>query len=257
MQLQTFVSYLDEQYPSTTAEDWDNVGLLVGDLSAAVFKAMTCLTLTPNVCREAVDEKVSLIVSHHPFPFQPIKRITSESIEGRLLLQLIRHGIAVYSPHTAHDSAADGVNRQLADLFELTDLEPLNLNGSGRIGNLPTTQSLTDLVALVDRRLGRCSFVGDPDRRVKRIAVGCGAADEFVQAAANGNADLLLVGEARFHTCLLAEALGLALILPGHYASEHFAVETLAEKIAARFPAIPCFPSRTERDVLRFEERVI
>jgi len=252
MQLQTIVSYLDEQYPATTAEDWDNVGLLVGDLSAAISKTMTCLTLTPTVCREAIEEKASLIVSHHPFPFRPFKRITSESVEGRLLLELIRNNIAVYSPHTAHDSATDGVNRQLADLFGLVDLEALNPNGSGRIGNLPTPQTLAELLALIERRLGRCSFVGEPGRRIERIAVGCGAADEFVQAAVDANADLLLVGEARFHACLQAESLGLALILPGHYASERFAVETLAQKIAARYPKIPCFASRTERDVLRF-----
>ena len=254
MQLRTIVTYLDDQYPAATAEDWDNVGLLVGDLSANVKNILTCLTLTSTVCREAVEGKVDLIVSHHPFPFRPLKRVTSETIEGRLLLELIRNGIAVYSPHTAHDSAPDGVNRQLADMLGLVDLEALNPNGSGRIGNLPQTSKLADLLTLVEDRLGRCSFVGKPDQTIRRIAVGCGAADEFVTAASNAGADLLLVGEARFHACLQAESLGLAMILPGHFASERFAVETLAEKITVIFPQLHCAASQTEKDVLRFYE---
>jgi len=254
MQLQTIVTYLDDRYPAATAEDWDNVGLLVGDLSVTVLNVLTCLTLTPTVCREAVDGKVDLIVSHHPFPFRPFKRITSETVEGRLLLELIRNGIAVYSPHTAHDSAPDGVNQQLADLFGLVAIEPLNPNGSGRIGNLPQPSKLADLLTRIEDRLGRCSFVGEPNRMIRRIAIGCGAADGFVTAASDAGADLLLVGEARFHACLQADSLGLAMILSGHFASERFAVETLAEKIAAKFPELRCTPSRTERDVLLFTD---
>ena len=251
MQLRTIVTYLDDQYPAATAEDWDNVGLLIGDLSATVTAVLTCLTLTATVCREAIENEADLIVAHHPFPFRPIKRITSETVEGRLLLELIRNGIAVYSPHTAHDSATDGVNRQLADFFGLIDMEPLNPNGSGRIGNLPQLSKIVDLLPLIESRLGRCSFVGQLDRVIHRIAIGCGAADDFVTAASDRGADLLLIGEARFHTCLQADSLGLALILPGHFASERFAVETLAEKIAAQFPDLPCSASRTEQDIVR------
>jgi dinuclear metal center YbgI/SA1388 family protein len=250
--LKSIVSYLDTEYPASSAEEWDNVGLLIGDLSAKVERIMTCLTVTPAVCSEAVTKKVNLIVSHHPFPFRAIKRITSENIEGTILLRLIAHGIAVYSPHTAHDSAPDGVNRQLATLFNLEEVKPLNANGSGRIGNCKQTGiRLTDILRIVEQRLCPCSYVGELEKPIHRIAVGCGAADEFVPEAARQDADLLLLGEARFHTCLQAESLGLALILPGHFASERFAVETLAEKMTARFPDIPCFSSDSEQDVIK------
>lgn len=250
MQLATITAWLDAEYPAELAEEWDNVGLLIGDGSKEIGRIMTCLTVAPAVCREAVAEKIDLIVSHHPFPFHGVKRITSESVDGRMLLELIGHGIAVYSPHTAHDSAPDGVNRQLATLLELDDVRPLYENGSGRIGSRRQPAPLAELLRVVDERLGPCSYVGDPDKTVRRIAIGCGAADGFVDEASRQGVDLLLLGEARFHACLRAESLDLALILPGHYASERFAVETLAEKIAARFPEIDCFPSRTERDVL-------
>lgn len=240
--------FLDSEYPLVLAEEWDNVGLLVGRLDAPVQRILTCLTVTSEVCDEAIREKIDLIVSHHPFPFHAVKRITSETIDGRLLMQLISGGVAVYSPHTAHDSAPDGVNRQLATLFELVDVEPLNENGSGRIGNLVCSTEFERILYDTKRRFGNCVYIGSLKQRIKRIAVGCGAADEFIEQAHRLGADLFVLGEARFHTCLQAQSLGIALVLLGHYASERFAVETLAEKIAVRFPEIHCFPSQKERD---------
>lgn len=256
MQLSEIVQYLDSEYPAATAEEWDNVGLLVGDVEKDVQRIATCLTVTPNVCQEAVEEKVDLVVSHHPFPFRSLRRITSRDVEGKMLLTLIGSGVAVYSPHTAHDSAPDGVNHQLASILKLTNVEALYENGSGRIGCICNDSShsgrkLVDFLEIVQKQLGPCSFVGDRDKEIRRVAIGCGAADDFVDEAARQNADLLLLGEARFHACLKAESLGLALILPGHYASERFAVETLAEKIARKFSDIACFASRTEHDVLQ------
>lgn len=248
--LHEIVSWLDGEYPAALAEDWDNVGFLVGDRSASTDRIMTCLTITPSVCAEAVREKVGLIVSHHPFPFHAVRRISSESVDGSMLLTLIGRGIGVYSPHTAHDSAPDGVNRQLASLLELDDVRPLRENGSGRIGIAETPgRPLAEWVAIVEERLGACRYVGEPGRPIRCVAVACGAADDFVVEAAQKGAELLLLGEARFHACLHADSLGLALILPGHFASERFAVETLAEKIGRRFPSLSCFPSRTERDI--------
>lgn len=252
MKLREIVSFLDAEYPAELAEEWDNVGLLIGNQTKAVNRVMTCLTVSPNVCDEAVREKIDLIVSHHPFPFRAVKRITSETIEGGMLLKLIGNGVAVYSPHTAHDSASDGVNRQLATLLDLEDVTELNENGSGRIGNCRLNNLLlADLLETVRNRIGDCSYVGKTDKPIRRVAIGCGAADGFIEEAARQDADLLLVGEARFHACIEAESRGLALILPGHFASERFAVETLAEKIAARLPGIECFASRCEYDVLK------
>ncbi len=253
MQLEQIVDFLNSQYPLSLAEEWDNVGLLLGDLARDVRRIMTCLTVTPEVCREAVRESIDLIVSHHPFPFRAIRRITSETVEGRMLLELLGREIAVYSPHTAHDSAEDGVNRQLADMFGLADVRALNENGSGRIGRiLGSVKTLHDCLEIVRTRLGNCLYVGQLDREIDTVALGCGAADGFIEEAARQGADLLLVGEARFHACLEARSRNLALILPGHYASEHFAVETLAGKLTARFAELTCFASREDREVLHW-----
>ena len=112
--------------------------MLVGDAGADVRRIATCLTVTPPVVSEAVSGKADLIVSHHPCPFQSLRRITAETTTGRMLLELIRAGIAVYSPHTAFDSAKTGINQLIAEGLGLQEIRPLvegeDGGGSGRVG---------------------------------------------------------------------------------------------------------------------------
>src|SRR6185295_17432474 len=111
--------------PAALAAEWDNVGLLVGDRAQKVERIMTCLTITPAAASEAIREQADLIVSHHPLPFKPLKRLTADQPTGRILLDLIRAGISIYSPHTAFDSAAAGINQQLAEALGLKNIQPL------------------------------------------------------------------------------------------------------------------------------------
>lgn len=119
------VTALEELAPRRLAEEWDNVGLLVGHRDADVERVLTCLTLTEDVAEEAVRERAQLVVSHHPLMFRPIQKVTADDPQGRTLLTLIAGGVAVYSPHTSYDSAAAGINQQLAELFELQQIVPL------------------------------------------------------------------------------------------------------------------------------------
>jgi putative NIF3 family GTP cyclohydrolase 1 type 2 len=94
--------------------------------------------------------------------------------------------------------------------------------------------------------------VGDPGQRVRLVAVGCGAAGELLDAAQRSGCDAMVLGEARFHTCLEAEALGMGLVLPGHYASERFGVERLAGVLQQEFPQVEVWPSQRESDPVRW-----
>src|SRR5438093_4499667 len=93
------VAVLESIAPLSLAAEWDNVGLLLGDSAAPVERVMTCLTVTPDSVAEAIESRVQLIVSHHPVLFRPTKKLTAMTPEGRMLLNLVQAGIAVYSPH--------------------------------------------------------------------------------------------------------------------------------------------------------------
>jgi dinuclear metal center YbgI/SA1388 family protein len=261
VELQSIADYLEDFAPSRLAEEWDNVGLLVGDRRQSIRRLMTCLTVTPASVEEAVRERVDLIVAHHPLPFHPLKRLTSDHTAGRLLLHLIRAQVAVYSPHTAFDSAAAGINQQLAaglGLVHVTPLVPASGDaaglGAGRQGTLPTRRRLEQVAAGLKTWLGLegLHMVGRPEREIGRVAVACGAAGTFLESARQAGCELLVTGETNFHTCLEAEARDVALLLPGHFASERFAVVTLADRLREQFPALEIWASRTEHDPLRW-----
>jgi dinuclear metal center YbgI/SA1388 family protein len=111
--------------PTHTAADWDNVGLLLGDPAAPVARLMTCLTLTPDVVEEAVGEKATLIVSHHPILFRGTKSLVAGKGDGDVVLPLARAGIAVYSPHTAFDNCRGGANDILSRRLGVANTAPL------------------------------------------------------------------------------------------------------------------------------------
>jgi dinuclear metal center YbgI/SA1388 family protein len=258
--------FLERFAPSRLAEEWDNVGLLVGDPAHMVRRAMTCLTVTPASADEATRENVDLIISHHPLPFRPLKRVTTESVPGRLLWQLIRSGTSIHSPHTRFDSAAMGINQRLAEGLGLVDVQPLvplrdqygeedrDGLGAGRFGRLATPLSLAECAAHLKQFLSvdGLHLVGQPTRSIERVAVACGSAGSFLEAAGRHACDLLVTGETTFHTCLEAEATDIALLLPGHYASERFAVEVLADVLAKQFADVEVWASRDEADPLQW-----
>jgi len=259
--IQAVCDFLESFAPSSLAEDWDNVGLLVGDRERTVERIMTCLTVTPESAAEACTERVDLIVTHHPLPFRPLKRLTTDSTTGRMLLDLIRDSIAIYSPHTAFDSAGAGINQRLAEGLGLTNITPLVPSeveseslGAGRFGRLSKDSTVSEIAETLKAflRVDGLHCVGSSDSTIRKVAVACGSAGQFLEPARRNGCDLLVTGETNFHTCLEAAATGVALLLPGHYASERFAVEHLAEIISTEFDGAAVWPSRREADPLRW-----
>ncbi len=245
--------------PLHLAEDWDNVGLLVGDRTLSVERVMTCLTVTPETVDEAVQRRADMIVTHHPIPFRPMKRLTTDTIAEGLVWQLARAGISVYSPHTSFDSAKDGINQSLGKRLGVGELESLipqedemqNL-GAGRLGRLAEAQTLAQFIDSIKLNLSIESVrvVDGNSGSVQRVAIACGSGGAFLGKAKARGCDILVTGEATFHTCLESRARGVSLVLLGHFASERFAVETLAELLGASFESLEIWASATERDPL-------
>jgi dinuclear metal center YbgI/SA1388 family protein len=255
--LDAFCQTLSEIAPLSRAEGWDNVGLLAGDRSADLSRVITCLTVTEAVVEEAIDERVDLVVTHHPIPFRPLARITTDSITGRFLWRLIGAGVAIYSAHTAFDSAGEGINQTWADRLELADVSAIvdpddqNDLGSGRIGTLGEPTRVTDVLKRcreIAGSAGPLRAAGKLDRNVRRVGFACGSGGSFLAKANRKGCELLVTGEATFHQCLEAESLGMTLGLLGHYQSERFAMELLARRLASEWPNLSIWPSRKESD---------
>jgi len=267
--LQQIAETLDRWAPECLAESWDNTGLLLGDRQATIHSIMTCLTVTPTVVQEAVDRQVDLIVTHHPLPFRPLNKITTDQYVGGLLWRLATCRIQVLSLHTRYDSMVDGINHQLAQLLKLDNIRPLEilpptvesepaaaagLVGRGRWGSYPAPRSVEAIAAdlKANLRIQHLKHVAAAARPIQRVAIGCGSAGEFLGPAATLGCDLLVLGETNFHGCLEAQAAGVDLLLTGHYASERFAMEALAGRLATQFPEMNIFASQLEQDPIRW-----
>ncbi len=125
-------SAMDAVAPPRLAQEWDNVGLLVGDRRAACKRVLLCIDTTPAVLAEAARLRCPLIISYHPVIFRPIKTIRADS-DGTdaIVHEVIRRGIAIYSPHTALDAAEGGTNDVLAELCGLRDVGPFEFVAGG------------------------------------------------------------------------------------------------------------------------------
>ena len=112
---------LEELAPLAYAEDFDNVGLLVGDQNQEVSGILITLDTLENVVEEAIAQKCNLIVSFHPIIFNGLKKITGATYVERTVIKAIQHHIAIYSMHTALDNAMEGVNAKICEVLDIMD----------------------------------------------------------------------------------------------------------------------------------------
>lgn len=135
--------------------------------------------------------------------------------------------------------------------YDVYPLRPATLPpGDGRVGKLAEALPLGRLAESLKALLGcrTVPFVGDAQRVVERVAIVCGAGGELLADAVRARADVLLTGELRFHDYLSAQARGIALVLPGHYATERIGVDELAVRLQQQWPDLKVWASRRERD---------
>lgn len=244
--------------PLELAADWDAVGLLVGTRRNNCQRVMTCLTLTPEVAAEAAREQADLVVTHHPLPFRPVARITDDSSYGAALLTLLSAGVAVWSSHTAWDSAVGGINDQLAAMLGLENVQPIQPSadvpgaGTGRLGTAGHDVRVSDLARRLIAALSAdgAHIAGDSERPAGTVGIVCGSGGDMFRDLLAAGCTTLVTGEVRLHTASEAAASGLAVIAVGHHASERFSMERLALLLAEKVPGLTTWASRTERDPL-------
>ena len=121
MIVQDIISHIEELCPLAYAEDFDNVGLLVGSNKQEVSSVLISLDTLENVVDEAIENNCNMIVSFHPIIFSGLKKITGKTYVERVVLKAIKNDIAIYAMHTALDNSWNGVSDRICDELGLTD----------------------------------------------------------------------------------------------------------------------------------------
>ncbi len=119
------VRALETRYPLRTAEQWDRVGLAVGDPAAPVRRVLFAVDPVAAVVDEAEEWGADLLVTHHPLLLRPVHSVAATTYKGALVHRLVRAGCGLYTAHTNADSAHGGVAEALADVLGLVDTVPL------------------------------------------------------------------------------------------------------------------------------------
>lgn len=250
-------SALFELAPRDLAQSWDNVGLLIGDCGKEVHQVLVALDVTAAVAEEAAKTGAELIVAHHPVMncnWAPVQNIRDDTVQGRLLMKLLRDGTAAICMHTNLDAAQGGVNDALARCLGLEQVEVLEGgDGIARTGVLPEAMQLPDFLALVRRRLrpNGIRFV-DGGKPIQRVAVGGGACGEYFGAAIAQECGAFVTADVKYNQFLDAEASGLSLIDAGHFPTEDVICPVLAEFLQERFPALKITKSVSHREAVQY-----
>ncbi len=222
-------------------EEYDNIGLILGDESRPVTRVICCLDVTMSVIDEAINTGAELIISHHPMIFYPISRINAGDILGRKLLKAAEHGIAVYAAHTNLDFVRDGINdyvAQLLGLHNVTSLSPYidGETGFGRVGDLANKVYCSVFKGEVEAVLrdGYVRTVGEPYAQVKRVAVinGAGGGDtKYVDMAIKAGAECLVTADVKHHVAVYALESGITIIEPQHFTMEYCYMARLVQNL--------------------------
>ena len=162
------IKLIEDFAPKYIKEDFDNVGLMVGDKKRGISKILLALDCTNEVIEEAKINGVDLIITHHPLIFRMPSSITTDTLQGSKIMELIKHDIALYSAHTNLDSAKNGMNETIAKILGLKESKLIEVNfkdnkaGIGRIGLLEEEVSIEDYAKKVDKIIGvdrGCSYL--------------------------------------------------------------------------------------------------
>ena len=247
------IKIMNQLAPPWLAQEWDNVGLQIGDPRLPVRRIWVALDPSPEVVKAACEKKVDLLITHHPLIFRPLKSIDFDTPGGSIIQMASQHQLSIFSAHSNLDIVRDGVNDVLAKRLELKHLEilqPVKVekrfdadifplaggefeHGIGRIGSLAKTSNLKSLALMVKEKL-KLNFVkvtGNPEQKVTQVAICSGSGSSLLQTFIASGAQVYISGDIHYHDARDAESVNRGIIDIGHFPSEHLMVEALAHQL--------------------------
>lgn len=258
------VAFLDKKFQPELQEDYDNAGFLLGERDAEYRGAWVALDLTPLVIEETISSGCNLIVTHHPFIFSGLKRITDNSEAGRMVISLVRNGISVYAAHTNLDNLPWGVNGILAQKLKMRECKILKVErgngkeesevGAGMVGELSRKVPVDKFLAQVKKELGQPSIrtsKHNPMQEIKRVAICGGAGSFLINDAIAAGADLFITSDLKYHDFQRAEG-RIILADAGHYETEQFAKEIIYRVISEKFSNFACRISEKQASLVQY-----
>jgi dinuclear metal center YbgI/SA1388 family protein len=243
------IEMLETLSPVNFAEDWDNIGLLVGRRDKDVDTVYIALDATDEVVEDAINVGADMLITHHPLIFKKMGRVNTDDFIGRRVYNLIRNDISCYAMHTNFDvmgmadAAADEIGLKDREVLDVTYEDDISKEGCGRVGSLKSCMSVEELAKLVKRKFNvpNVRVFGDLGDIVKVAAIIPGSGGSFIDNAIKMGADVIITGDIDHHEGIDAVAKGLVVIDAGHYGIEKLFIPYMEEFIKRELPKIKIY----------------
>ena len=236
---------IDSWMPTSIAEDFDNVGLIIGDPESKITSILVTLDTTEDVVEEAINKGCNLIVSYHPIIFNGLKQITNDSYVQKSVIKAVKNNISVYAIHTSLDNHPKGISYLLSDLIGLKNISILlpkeeKLNklkiGIGSIGDLEKPMNEIAFFDLLKNKLGLkyLRHTNKLNKKISKVSVVVGSGNFAIKDSIESNVHAFITSDLKYHNFFEADNNAI-LIDIGHYESEKhiklFIREFLNEKL--------------------------
>ena len=241
MTIKNVSDYLEEIAPLHQAEDFDNVGLLIGNETTEVKGVLVTLDTLEETVDEAIKTKCNLIVSFYPIIFSGLKKINGNSYVEKVVMKAIQNNIAIYAIHTALDNSKVGVSAKMCEVLGLSNNSILlpkddGASGMGMIGDLPKPMQEEDFLKFTKKafKTNGIRYSNKTGKLVKKVAVLGGSGSFAITDAIHKKADVYISADFKYHDFFKAEG-KILLIDVGHYESEQFTKNLLVDYLTKKF----------------------
>ncbi len=245
MRIREILDEIELYAPLHWQESYDNSGLIIGRDDVACTGVLVCLDADKATIEKAIGNNINLIISHHPFIYNPIKSINTVNGQGEAIALAIKNDVNIYSAHTNMDAYINGVNGVLAKKIGLSNIEALNDErrfededylGIGAIGSLEESMSREEFFLLLKEKLGldHIRYNSNQKSEIKKVAFCGGSGSFLIGKAIEKEADIFITGDIKYHDFLDSEP-NILIADIGHFESEQFIKEKIIAIISRKF----------------------
>ncbi len=203
--MERLLDALERLAPAHLAEEWDNVGLLVGRRSRTIDRVLVALDLRHSVLDRAIATGAGAVLVHHPPIFPALASLTDAPGPEGVVLRAAEAGIGVVACHTNLDSVAGGLNDLMAGRLGVAGSAPLAPgsdpgSGLGRVGQIEPISAAEVAVRVQEAFPGaNVRVAGNPERTIETVACCTGSGGSLVDMALAAGADVYVTSDLKYH----------------------------------------------------------
>jgi dinuclear metal center YbgI/SA1388 family protein len=258
MYLKHLIQYLEERVPLHLQEEYDNSGLLLGDLAQEVHKGLLALDATEEVILEALDIGADLVITHHPIIFGGLKSINRGFSSHRAITLALEKHIAVYAIHTNLDKVHGGVSFQIAEILGLDQISFLRKStspqsGLGVVGYFQKPIPWNECAEMLKNKMKTkvIRHTKDNGQLISRIGLCGGSGSDLLPDAIQSACDLYISADFKYHQ-FFRENSYMMIADIGHYESEQFSPLLIHQIISKKFPTFALSLSKKDTNPIYY-----